>query len=194
MLDQIDFYDDVEWEDIGDSSQFRCIQVRDRDFAFVRSDTRGLPDKFFGLSTSAVLPSIRSVSIDEIKELQKQSTIGFAEERLLLWQDNELHEELERILQHRTRDLTEPEQLFDGVKHTGGRPPLGTTVAGGELKPGEDYHKVCNTLRKVVEGQIPHTEAARILNCNRKTVRNAIQKRSHLYESVDPDPNEVLSE
>jgi hypothetical protein len=194
VMDQIDFSDDAKWADIGDSSQFRRIQVGDHEFGFVRSNTRGLPDKLFGLSTTTVFPSIRSVSIDEIKEIHNQSVIGFAEERLLLWEDEELHDELERILQHRTRDLTEPEQLFDGVKHTGGRPPLGTTVAGGELKPGEDYHRVCDTLRKVVEDKLSHTEAATILNCNRKTVRNAIQKRSHLYESVDPDPQRVLSE
>ncbi|PHQ37650.1 hypothetical protein DJ69_15615 [Halorubrum persicum] len=71
--------------------------------------------------------------------------------------------------------------LLDGYPWRGGRPPLGTTSRHGELKPGENYRKVCKVLQRVEDDDyLDKSEAAERLNCTRSTIDAAL-RRGELY-------------
>lgn len=66
-------------------------------------------------------------------------------------------------------------------KHNG-RPPLGySTDEAGNLVPASDFEEVSETLEAVKNGSMSKREAAKRLDCARRTVGRAIEERPELY-------------
>jgi len=70
-------------------------------------------------------------------------------------------------------------QETDEYRH--GPAPLGFSKDDGHLVEGEDYHRVCEILDRVARGDMSQRQAAKELDCARKTVRTAIDEREELY-------------
>jgi DNA invertase Pin-like site-specific DNA recombinase len=62
-----------------------------------------------------------------------------------------------------------------------GPAPIGFEKDDGQLVEGEEYHRVCEVLEQVARGDMSQRQAAKELDCARKTIRNAIEERSDLY-------------
>lgn len=80
----------------------------------------------------------------------------------------------------RTEDGTE---IIEKVWQ-GGRPPLGTEIDDGRLVKADNYRDVSRTILLVRKDEISISEAARQLDCTRKTITNIIDKRTDLYAVV----------
>lgn len=91
------------------------------------------------------------------------------------------------------------ERVLDAVRHTertedgteiiekvwqGGRPPLGTEIDDGRLVKSDNYRDVSRTILLVQRDEISISEAARRLDCTRKTVTNIIDERADMYAVV----------
>jgi hypothetical protein len=63
------------------------------------------------------------------------------------------------------------------TEYSGGRPPIGTCVENGQLVRADNYRNVCKTLTLVAEDKISKQKAATRLDCTRRTVSNALQRR-----------------
>lgn len=68
------------------------------------------------------------------------------------------------------------EKLLRGIPHNGGRPPLGTTSEGGVLQPDDNYHDVCRTLQRYIDGEISKRRAADRLDCAPQTIEAAADR------------------
>ena len=92
---------------------------------------------------------------------------------------------IERVLDsvrhvERTEDGTE---IIEKVWQ-GGRPPLGTEIDDGRLVKAANYRNVSRTILLVRQDEISISEAARRLDCTRKTITNIIDDRTDLYAVV----------
>ena len=80
----------------------------------------------------------------------------------------------------RTEDGTE---IIEKVWQ-GGRPPLGTEIDKGRLVKSDNYRDVSRVILLVRSDEISISEAARRLDCTRKTITNIIDKRADMYAVV----------
>lgn len=62
-----------------------------------------------------------------------------------------------------------------------GPAPLGFEKDAGQLIEGPDYHRVCEVLDQVASDELSQRQAAKELDCGRKTIRNAVRERAELY-------------
>jgi DNA invertase Pin-like site-specific DNA recombinase len=62
-----------------------------------------------------------------------------------------------------------------------GPAPIGFEKDNGELVEAGDYHRVCEILERVARDEMSQREAAKELDCARKTVRTAVRDRPELY-------------
>lgn len=70
-------------------------------------------------------------------------------------------------------------QESDEYSH--GPAPLGFEKDNGQLVEANDYHRVCEVLEQVAHEDMSQRQASKELNCTRKTIRNALEKRAELY-------------
>jgi len=70
-------------------------------------------------------------------------------------------------------------QESDDYHH--GPAPIGFEKDGGELVESGDYHRVCEILDRVARDDMSQRQAAKELDCARKTIRTAIDERAELY-------------
>lgn len=70
-------------------------------------------------------------------------------------------------------------QESDEYNH--GPAPIGFEKDNGELVEAGDYHRVCEILERVARDEMSQREAAKELDCARKTVRTAVRDRPELY-------------
>ncbi|EMA69016.1 resolvase [Halorubrum aidingense JCM 13560] len=84
---------------------------------------------------------------------------------------------LKRALDVMTGTAEHADALLAGIEWGGGRPPLGCTSNGGRLAPDDDYDAVCWTLQQVADDRMSKTDAAEDLDCTRKTIDNALERR-----------------
>lgn len=83
-------------------------------------------------------------------------------------------------------DTTKQERFFEAIKdarrklgvwHKTGAPPLGTTVQDGILVKNDNYNHVTTILQEVDTGDMSKRAAADELDCTRKTISNALDRR-----------------
>lgn len=70
-------------------------------------------------------------------------------------------------------------QESDEYRH--GPAPLGFDKKNGQLAETGDYHRVCEVLEQVARDELSQRQAAKELDCARKTIRTAIDDRGELY-------------
>ena len=70
-------------------------------------------------------------------------------------------------------------QESDEYNH--GPAPIGFEKDSGELVEAGNYHRVCEILERVARDKMSQREAAKELDCARKTVRTAVRDRPELY-------------
>lgn len=70
-------------------------------------------------------------------------------------------------------------QESDEYNH--GPAPIGFQKDSGELVEAGNYHRVCEILERVARDEMSQREAAKELDCARKTVRTAVRDRPELY-------------
>ncbi|MHC3382063.1 recombinase family protein [Haloarcula sp. H-GB5] len=71
-------------------------------------------------------------------------------------------------------------QESDEYRH--GPAPLGFAKDDGRLVENADYHRVCEVLEEVARDQMSQRQAAKELDCTRKTIRTAVRERPELYD------------
>lgn len=94
--------------------------------------------------------------------------------------DGRLSQPSLRALRSLAEEEVNQDRIITGIPHSGGRPPLGTTVVDGMLREGDEYHLVRRVLQRYRNGKLDQQEAADRLGCALQTVENA-SKRLKLY-------------
>jgi len=84
-----------------------------------------------------------------------------------------------RIRQQRVREGLQARMENDEYSH--GRAPIGFEKKDGKLYETERYDEVCAVLEMVAKDELSKRKAAEQLDCTRKTIRSAIEKRADLY-------------
>jgi DNA invertase Pin-like site-specific DNA recombinase len=84
-----------------------------------------------------------------------------------------------KITQQRVREGIAARQESDEYHH--GPAPLGFEKDDGKLIETPEYDRVCAILEMVANDEMSQREAADRLDCGRKTVRRAINKKAPLY-------------
>lgn len=75
-------------------------------------------------------------------------------------------------------------QESDEYRH--GPAPLGFAKDDGRLVEDADYHRVCEVLEEVARDEMSQRQAAKELDCTRKTIRTAVRERPELYDLPAP--------
>jgi len=75
-------------------------------------------------------------------------------------------------------------QESDEYQH--GPAPLGFEKDDGSLVEAGDYHRVCEVLEEVARDEMSQRQAAKELDCTRKTIRTAVRERPELYDLPAP--------
>jgi DNA invertase Pin-like site-specific DNA recombinase len=75
-------------------------------------------------------------------------------------------------------------QESDEYRH--GPAPLGFEKDDGQLVEAADYHRVCEVLEQVARDKMSQRQAAKELDCTRKTIRTAVRERPELYDLPAP--------
>jgi DNA invertase Pin-like site-specific DNA recombinase len=75
-------------------------------------------------------------------------------------------------------------QESDEYRH--GPAPLGFQKDDGQLVEAADYHRVCEVLEEVARDEMSQRQAAKELDCTRKTIRTAVRERPELYDLPAP--------
>lgn len=131
----------------------------------------------------------RSHGLDRITTLANDwNTVHFAETGLTVTPGTEMTGAVRRAVMTLT-DSVHPahsEDVDATYQWSGGRPPLGFKVADGErLVEADDFEKVATTLQAVWDQRTSKRRAARVLDCSRATITNAIENRPEMYGLVD---------
>jgi len=66
-------------------------------------------------------------------------------------------------------------------EYTHGPAPMGFEKTNGRLVESADYHRVCTVLEEVARDELSQRQAAKELDCGRRTVRRAVNERADLY-------------
>lgn len=128
----------------------------------------------------------RNVSDYGLKLIEAVATNSWAHaihDDISLQPDEYLRGPTRTALTSLTSDRINGDKLFEGIKHSGGRPPLGTTSQNGVLRPDENYDHVCSVLKRVDDPEDPISKqrAATTLDCTVKTIDAALERR-YLYQ------------
>lgn len=97
-----------------------------------------------------------------------------------MWQLLGVFAELEsEMTRQRIKEGIAARRARDDYHH--GPPPLGFDKEDGSLRESPQYDRVCTVLSMVDDGEMSQRQAAKELNCGRKTVRRALKERRDLY-------------
>jgi len=88
-----------------------------------------------------------------------------------------------KITRQRVREGIAARQESDDYHH--GPAPLGFEKQDGHLIESTQYDQVCAILEMVAHDELSQREAAKRLDCGRKTVRRAIREKPELYGLAD---------
>lgn len=128
-----------------------------------------------------IVDTLAKINIDRVETLLTDYvvTVHDATHATTLYpvHDDRLPTALRRALEVLTGTAEHADALLAGIDWKGGRPPLGTTSEGGCLAPDEDYDTVCHTIQHVADGRMSKSDAAEMLDCARKTIDNALERR-----------------
>lgn len=170
---------------IGD--EVRVHLVADRmDIQFDGMGAATAVNRIFGRGVTEMIVADAKeyiLNAEQIKEyLRKTNQITIASKRVA-FESGASSEHVHRVMSM----LKEPQKTRDGeevLKDTwsGGRPPVGTEAADGQLIKADDYHDVREILQQVVFNDLPKSEASRRIGCTRKTITNTINRRHELFD------------
>jgi DNA invertase Pin-like site-specific DNA recombinase len=74
----------------------------------------------------------------------------------------------------------------DSDEYRHGPAPIGFEKDDGHLVEAADYHRVCEVLEEVARDEMSQRQAAKELDCTRKTIRTAVRERPELYDLPAP--------
>lgn len=180
----VPFYSDKSTGTNTDRSDYQQLlnDIEEGDIVIVDSLSR------LSRSLQDLQDSVKTITVDKGAELH------FVDERLVFEDDSDdpfqtlqlqllgAFAEFEAsIRQQRAREGLQARMNADEeYKH--GRAPIGFRKEDGRIYKADNFDEVRATLQLVDEDELSQRKAAERLDCTRKTVRNALQKRRELYE------------